>query len=228
MAQQPRLERQLKSPSSKTLNEERAPFSRSQKGRKGTFPPTSCSATPAAPALWGHALWPDVGVPAGAAGQVTMRALCEPGSVCAGPQRCRGSRSRCAATTAGTRAVPASQRRLSPIPALPLGPARSEGKLFFQQHCPARTRFPGDCPAAGRIPTDFLCRRLSSWLGPHLPRGCRQRGTASPGNDGVSSHPPRSGHRVVPEGQGTGSGHQEDGARNVWSPGHWLQTIFWV
>lgn len=53
MAQQPRLERQLKSPSSKTLNEERAPFSRSQKGRKGPFPPSSCSGTPAGPALAG-------------------------------------------------------------------------------------------------------------------------------------------------------------------------------
>lgn len=53
MAQQPRLERQLKSPIGKTLNEERAPFSRSQKGRKGTFPPTSCSPAPAASALVG-------------------------------------------------------------------------------------------------------------------------------------------------------------------------------
>jgi len=37
----------------KPLNEERAPFSRSQKGRKGPFPSTSCSPAPAALALAG-------------------------------------------------------------------------------------------------------------------------------------------------------------------------------
>lgn len=49
MAQQPRLERQLKRLVGKPLNEERGSFSRNQKQRKGTFPPTSCS--PASTAL---------------------------------------------------------------------------------------------------------------------------------------------------------------------------------
>lgn len=48
MAQQPWLERQLKSPTGETRSEERAPFSASQKGRKHTCPPTSCSPAPAA------------------------------------------------------------------------------------------------------------------------------------------------------------------------------------
>lgn len=48
MAQQPWLERQLKSPTGETRSEERAPFSASQKGRKRTCPPTSCSPAPAA------------------------------------------------------------------------------------------------------------------------------------------------------------------------------------
>lgn len=66
--------------------------------------------------------------------------------------------------------------------------ARGERKLFLQQHCPARTRLLRDCPAAGRIPTDFLCRRLSSWLGLTC-RGCRQRGIVSPIEGWCEHHP---------------------------------------
>lgn len=38
---------------------------------------------------------------------------------------------------------------------------------------------------------------------------------------------PLSGHRMVPEGQGAGSGHGEDGLRNIWCPVHWHSDNFW-
>lgn len=124
---------------------------------------------------------------------------------------------------------------LAALPVTQLGSARllrarGEGKLFLQQHCPARTRLLRDCPAAGRISTDFLSRRLASWLGPHLPRGCRQRGTVSPRKRWCELSPcsSRSGHRMAPEGQAAGSGHGEHGPRNIWCPVHWHLGNIWV
>lgn len=179
MAQQPLLERQLKSPIGKTLNEERAPFSRSQKGRKGIFP------RPAALPLPQPRRWPGTRAVARCWGPGRRRGASDnTGSVCRRPRSdAAGSAElpcRCQRRHKGSPGPPALP--VTPVPGLALSSALllgdRQGEAVLLAALSHRSETPwGLSGATGCIPASFLSRRLASWLGPRPPRGCPQRGT---------------------------------------------------